>query len=240
MTRPIALLRAGLLGACLALLPCALTQLDLGGGSIAFAKNGGGNGAGHGNAGGNGNGKSASAGNAAGKATAPGQDPSKTHGASAIAKTDPMHPSNLGRLNGFLNASPVALANASPNSAIGAVAKTYRDLLSGYIGATTPSDPNAPPDPNAPTLDDVAAALAAAANKELSAEAVAAINDRLAEQNPQDPNLSGLSNPTDDPAVDTANQALAEDIATRANEIQGEEATQGLGQALKDLVSSIF
>jgi hypothetical protein len=138
-----------------------------------------------------------------------------------------------------MHASETALANASPNSAIGAVAKTYRDLLSGYIGAT-PTDPNAPPDPNAPTLDDLAAALAAAANKELSPETVAAINDRLAETNPTDPNLSGLSNPTDDPAIDAANQALAEDIATRANEIQAQEENQGLGQALKDLVASIF
>jgi hypothetical protein len=89
-------------------------------------------------------------------------------------------------------------------------------------------------------LDDLAAALAAAANKELSPEQVQAINERLALENPQDPNLSGLANPTGDPTIDAENQALADDIAVRANEIQSEETNQGLGQAIAGFFESIL
>ena len=57
-----------------------------------------------------------------------------------------------------------------------------------------------------------------------------AINERLSVENPNDPNLAGLSNPTNDPTVEAANAALAADIAARANEIQADEENQGLGQ----------
>jgi hypothetical protein len=89
-------------------------------------------------------------------------------------------------------------------------------------------------------LDDLAAALAVAANKQLTHEQVHAINERLALENPLDPNLSSLSNPTGDPTIDAENQALADEIAARANEIQAEESNQGLGQRLAGFFESIL
>jgi hypothetical protein len=211
----------------------------------ALADKGGGghDGNGGGNAGGNGNGNSG--GNAGASASSNGSnaggngvgnsfglstaDANATNNGNNVAKTDPMHPSRLGRLNGFLNASSNALSNSSPNSAIGAVAQGYRDALSAYLGGDLNVD-----------ADDVADAIAAAANKTLTPEQVNAINERLAEENPNDPNLSGLSNPTNDPAVEAANDALAADIAARANEIQADEENQGLGQRVASFFDSVF
>ncbi len=217
--------------------------------SAHAGKGGGGNGGG--NAGGNGNGNSGGNGNAGVGASSDGSGSSNAGGndmGNAFGKTaaetdlasnqngkgighaygygsgitsvkDDMHPSKLGRLNAFLNASSNALANSSPNSAIGAVAQGYRDKLSAYLGGDV-----------SVTADDVAAAIAAAANKTVTPDQVNAINERLAVENPNEPNLSGLSNPTNDPAVEAANDALAADIAARANEIQASEENQGLGQ----------
>ncbi len=84
-------------------------------------------------AGGNGNGQWQCRGN--GKGHGKGlqsdqvQEAKTSHAKGKLSKEDAMHPSNLGRLNGFLNASPQALANASPNSAVGTLSKTYRDAL---------------------------------------------------------------------------------------------------------------
>lgn len=196
--------------------------------------NGGGNGGnGNGNSGGasDGSGGSNAGGNGKGNAlgrTATDSDAASNgngighaygYGSGIASVKDDMHPSKLGRLNGFLNASPNALSNSSPNSAIGAVAQGYRDALSAYLGGDLNVD-----------ADDVAGAIAAAANKTLTPDQVNAINERLAEENPNDPNLSGLSNPTNDPAIEAANDALAADIAARANEIQASEENQGLGQ----------
>jgi hypothetical protein len=151
------------------------------------------------------------------------------NGPSGIAKTDPMHPSKLGRLNAFFNASPTALAATSPNSAIGTVSKTYRDILSAYMAGEDDVD-----------LDDLATALATAANKTLTPEQVDAINERLAAENPTDPNLADFANPTGDPAIDAENDALAAELATRANELQAEETSQGLGQRLASFFDSAF
>ena len=145
------------------------------------------------------------------------------------AKTDPMHPSNLGRLNGFLNASSNALASASDNSAIGALSKTYRDLLGAYLSGD-----------DGVSIDDVAAAMANAANKDVTPEQVEAVNERLAVENPQDPNLAGLGNPTNDPDVEAQNDALAAEISDRANEIQAEENNQGLGQRIAGFLEGLF
>ncbi|MDZ4736661.1 MAG: hypothetical protein SGJ07_09970 [Rhodospirillaceae bacterium] len=153
------------------------------------------------------------------------------YGTTSIAKTDPLHPSKLGRLNGFLNASSIALAATSPNSAIGTVSKTYRDMLSAYLSDDELSQLD---------LDDLAAALATAANKELSTEQVQAINERLAIENPHDPNLSGLGNPTGDPTIDAQNRAFADELAGRANEVQAEETNQGLGQRIAGFFESIL
>jgi hypothetical protein len=216
---------------------------DKGGGGHSGA--GGADGNGGGNAGGNGGGNGGSNAGGNGKGNALGRDmaASRTdgaspgignafgygNGASGIAKTDPMHPSKLGRLNAFFNASSTALAATSPNSAIGTVSKTYRDMLSAYMAGEDDVD-----------LDDLATALATAANKTLTPEQVDAINERLATENPTDPNLADFANPTGDPAIDAENDALAAELATRANELQAEETSQGLGQRLASFFDSVF
>ena len=81
----------------------------------------------------------------------------------------------------------------------------------------------------APTLDDAAAILAKAANKPLSPEIVAAVNERLAAENPDNLSLAGFANPTNDPLIADANTQLATTIADLANTLQDSETNQGLG-----------
>ena len=188
----------------------------------AASANAGGNGKGgdNGNAGGNGNGNGGASANAGGNGK--GQSDA-TDGEVSVASNgqekSALHPSNLGRLNAFLNASSAALKNAAPDSAIGIVSAQYAGALSSYIdGVTQGTLP-------APTLDDAAAILAKAANKPLSPEIVAAINERLAEENPDNPNLAGLS----DPVNQAANDQLAQDLSDLANTAQETETSQGLG-----------
>ena len=130
-----------------------------------------------------------------------------------------LQPSDLGRLNAFMNASSTALQKAAPNSAIGIVASQYADALSAYVdGVNQGQQP-------APTLDDAAEILAKAANKPLSPEIVTAINERLAAENPDNPSLAGLA----DPANQAANDQLAQDLSDLANTAQETETSQGLG-----------
>lgn len=146
-----------------------------------------------------------------------------------LAKTDPMHPSNLGRLNGFLHASPRALANASPNSAIGVLSKTYADALAGYLAAgdtTTTTTTTV-------TEDDLAAILAKAANKPLTSEQIVAINEKLMAVDPELAALGETTVANPDGTTTTTNSltdpALADALAKDANAIQATEANQGLG-----------
>lgn len=135
---------------------------------------------------------------------------------------DTPHPSSLGRLNGFMNASPQALANAAPNSAIGVVAQDYREALAAYADSIA-----AAPDGAVvvdPALDAAAKALALAANKELTPDIVAAVNAHLAETYADDPALAGFADPESTQSVDAA-----EAIAARAEGYQQEESSQGLG-----------
>jgi hypothetical protein len=141
-----------LLGAVLAASP-ALANNGMGGG----AGNGGGNGNGHAN------GKNAD--NSGQNASASDHSTSKAKSASS-----------LGALNGFLHASPKALAHASPKSEIGKVAIVYGGLLQNYLSPPQGSTP--------PTLAQVAAALSAAANKPLSTATIQAVNAKLASSNP--------------------------------------------------------
>lgn len=100
----------------------------------------------------------------------------------SVARTDKIKTSNgavaskYGKLNGFLHASPVALIKASPKSSIGQVAKVYAGLLNGYLA---PAEGQVPP-----TVEEVAAALAAAANKPLTADVIGAVNVKLIAANP--------------------------------------------------------
>ena len=125
--------------------------------SPALAKSGG-----SGNAGGNGNG------HAYGKSADATQDAGTTsNGNSASA---------LGALNGFIHASPKALANASPKSEIGKAAVVYAGLLQNYLAPATGTTP--------PTLAQLASALSAAANKPLTPAIIEAVNAKLEATNP--------------------------------------------------------
>jgi hypothetical protein len=131
-----------------------------------------------GNGGGNGNGGGAGNGGTHGN--------SRTHGPSGIQGKSSTAPgriktaavtqeagiaSRYGRLNGFLHASPAAIAKASAKSAIGKVAIVYAGLLNAYLAPAAGTTP--------PTAAEVAAALKAASNKPLTADVIAAVNAKL-------------------------------------------------------------
>ena len=144
--------------------------------------NGGGNGAG--NAGGNAGGNSAShsaSDDAGGKSATPGattmEKSSKSemnHDMSKDKSASKSGASDLGKLNGFLHASPEALQKAAPNSAIGLVTHGYADALNSYLTGGA----------NAKTASDVYAALEKAANKPLTATTIAAVDAKLAKNDP--------------------------------------------------------
>lgn len=157
----------------------------------AFAAgNGNGGGNGDGNGGGNAGGNSAShssSDNAGGKSATPGgatmMDKSSTKsGMSHDMKNDMSKDksasksgaSDLGKLNGFLHASPEALQKAAPTSAIGLVTHGYADALNSYLTGGA----------NAKTASDVYAALEKAANKPLTATTIAAVDAKLAKTDP--------------------------------------------------------
>ncbi len=113
--------------------------------------------------------------------------------------------SDLGRLNGFLNASSSALLHASPNSAVGILSKTYAEALLDFVDSGGTKT----------TLSDLAEILAEAANKQpLSPDQITAINDKLIEANPD---FEGFTDLTDEEK---------QQLADEANDIQ--EANQGL------------
>lgn len=163
--RPISFMALSRLSA-IALLGVALA----GGPVLAGNGNGGGNGNANGNGGGNGNkgGNSQSHGQGHGKSNSKAANSSVAPDAKKIKV---VVASKYGKLNGFLHASPTALAKASPSSAIGKVAKVYAGLLNSYLAPAEGT--------MAPSIEDVAAALDAAANKPLTADVVKAVNDRL-------------------------------------------------------------
>src|SRR5262245_42084913 len=145
-----------------------------------------------------------------------------------------MHPSNLGRLNGFLHASPQALLNASANSAIGILSKTYRDALLGYTTSTEETEETE----ETISTDDLAAILAKAANKPLTGEQVLAIHEKLIAENPElaevaaPPEEGETETPESDEDTDTVDlmdPAFADQLAEEANAIQATETNQGLG-----------
>jgi hypothetical protein len=178
-------------------------------------------------AGGSGKGKGNGHGHDKGVGTDQSQQAKLTNG--HLAKTDPMHPSNLGRLNGFLHASPQALVNASANSAIGILSKSYAEALAGYLatGDTTTTTTTTV------TEDDLAAILAKAANKPLTGEQIIAINEKLMAVDPELAALGETTVTNTDGTTTTTNSltdpALADALAEEANAIQDTETNQGLG-----------
>src|SRR5262245_48443259 len=133
---------------------------------------------------------------------------------------DSLDANELGRLNGFMHASPQALAHASPKSAIGKVSKEYRDALLGFTG-TGEEVPD-----EAITEEDLAGILAEAANKPLTGEQVVAIHEKLIANNPELADEAVASQLTD--------EDFADQLADEANEIQANEANQGLGNSDED------
>ena len=90
----------------------------------------------------------------------------------------------------------------------------FRDAIDTYLnGIAQGLQPT-------PTLDDAAAVLAKAANKALTPDIMAAINARLAAENPDNLSLSNFANPTNDPTVASANEQLATDLSVQANTLQ--------------------
>jgi hypothetical protein len=210
------------LAALLVAAPAALNSGKLVSYDAAYAAAGG-NGKGKGGADGQGGSNSASA-NSQGGGASQGNKNGQSDVKVANGQLESQDNGNqLGRLNAFMNASSNALLNASPKSAIGIISIQYRDAISAYLDGV--SQGQVP----APTLDGAAAILAQAANKTLTPEIVAAINVRLAAENPDNLGLANFANPTADPLVDAANTQLATDLATLANTLQETEANQGLG-----------
>jgi hypothetical protein len=166
----VSLSAVGLLGLTLAAAP-ALAE-----------KGGNGGGRGSGKGGGNAAGSSASQGSSAraskavtlksAKSPKLGTSKATAKVAKAQDKSKVKLASSLGKLNGFIHASDSAFDNTSPDSAIGKVLYGYGDLLNAYL--SPPVDGTI-----APTPEELAAALAAAGNKPLTAEAIAAVNARL-------------------------------------------------------------
>jgi hypothetical protein len=183
---------------------------------------------------GNGNGKGQANGNGKSRGAEKSQQAKAAHAKGHVSKDDPMHPSNLGRLNGFLNASPQALKNTSANSAIGVLSKTYRDALLGYTTSSEESEETV-------STEDLAAILAKAANKPLTGEQVLAIHEKLIAENPEladavtpDETETDDETEADDETVDLTDPDFADQLADEANAIQATETNQGLGSSGDD------
>lgn len=153
--------------------------------------------AGNGNGGSNGGGNGSSHENSSshsdkGKSTA---THGKSNSASAKSTATAKDSAEYGKLNGFLHASPKALANAAPNSAIGLVMKGYEPALAAYL-----QNPN-----GTASLGDLKLALEKASNKPLTASTIEAVDKKLASL---DPALSSQIK-----AYPGGATALAQDIA---------------------------
>jgi hypothetical protein len=195
----------GALALALSGLPVTLDHGSFDGKAAMAAAGGNGKGNGHGNGHANGHGKGVS----------DDVEVAKAHPAKdKLTKEDAMHPSNLGRLNGFMHASPQALANASPNSAIGKLSQEYRDALLGYSTDGTV------------TTGELADILAEAANKPLTGEQVVAIHEKLIANNEELADEAVAAQLTD--------EEFADQLAEEANEIQETETDQGLGNSEDD------
>lgn len=95
--------------------------------------------------------------------------------------------------------------------AVGKISKTYADKLTAYLGL----DPAATESARTAALAELAAALADASKKTVSAEVVSAINSRLAEQDPTLATALASADPT-------LNQSIA-DTASALSRTGGEQ-----------------
>jgi hypothetical protein len=227
-----------------AVAPIGLAALDLE--QAAFAKNGngGGNGGGHGGNGG-GNGKS---GEAHGKSS---EAKAEAKAAKAEAKAadeseegEGMRPNELGKLNGILNANPNAIAHASANSPKG-IAREFGEALAGLLdsaeapaGGEAPAEGEETVDDETPTIDELGEMMARMTNKPVTADQVQAVAEKVGiattDEAPTDEGTAdegttdedqAAEDTTDDPTVGdeppALDQATAQEIADKANEIHG-------------------
>ena len=164
---------------------------------------GGDDGAGGGNGGAAGNGGGQGAQEAGGKSLSSGKVNAadrRNSAAAHAAKADPKHPSALGASNG-----EAARLNANAKSAAGKIFKTYADKLTAYLGL----DPAATELARTTALAKLAAALANASKKPVSAEVVSAINTRLAEQDPDLATALASADPTLNQSIADTTNALS-------------------------------
>jgi hypothetical protein len=109
------------------------------------------------------------------------------------------------------NSAAAHAAKADPwHPAVGKISKTYGDKLTAYLGL----DPAATESERTIALAELAAALADASKKTVSAEVVSAINTRLAEQDPALAKALASADPT-------LNQSIA-DTASALSRTGGE------------------
>ncbi len=223
-------------GLAFAVSPMSLQMAsDHGSGLAALAAkggNGGGNGGGAGGGNGGGGGQAGSAGKgdaaASGRDSAPGQ--AKQEGSSAIGKGQSARlgaadAKNFGKLNGFMHASPTALAHASLKSHLGVMAQIYAGQLGSYLAIDQTTAKPEEIEAALEKLESAALTLAGVANKPLSNEVVAAVNSRLGELAKQnslpghDPSINAaLANlSSDDQAQKSRNDVLAARIAQMAS-----------------------
>ena len=151
-----------------------------------------------------------------------------------------MAPNELGKLNGVLHASPNAIAHASANSPIG-TAREFGEALAGFLDlAETPEEGEAPAEgeeatteDEAPTIDELGEMMARMTNKPVTADQVQAVAEKLGiettDEAPADEGTTdedqAAEDTTDDPTAGdepaALDQATAQEIADKANEIHG-------------------
>jgi hypothetical protein len=227
-----------------AVAPVGLAALE----QPAFANNGnghgGGNGGGHG--GGNGGGHGGDHGNSATHDKASGHAKTTTDADATSdtdtdedSDTDGLAPNELGKLNGVLHASPNAIAHANANSPIG-TAREFGEALGGFLGdqqteegttegttteGTTTEDTTEPV-----TIDQLGEMMANMTNKPVTAEQVEAVAGKLGietapddeDATPDDPAATETSDePSDTDEAPKLDEATAQAIADKANEIHG-------------------
>jgi hypothetical protein len=234
-----------------AVAPIGLAALDLE--QAAYAGNGngngGGNGGGHGGGNGGGHGKSSEDhGNAKGQAKT--SDVAATDGEET--EGEGLAPNELGKLNGVLHASPNAIAHASESSPIG-TAREFGEALAGFLdSAETPEEGEAPAEgeetadeDTAPTIDELGEMMARMTNKPVTADQVQAVAEKVGiettDEAPTDEDTTGeetAEGTTEDPAAGdeppALDQATAQGIADKANEIHGFDTGDDTGDDATD------
>ena len=155
-------------------------------------------------------------------------------------ESEGLAPNELGKLNGVLHASPNAIAHASANSPIG-TAREFGEALAGFLDSAeeAPGEGEAPAegeetaDDETPTVDELGEMMARMTNKPVTADQVQAVAEKVGvettDEAPADEGTTdedqAAEDTTDDPTVGdeppALDQATAQEIADKANEIHG-------------------